>query len=81
MRRKIEMPLWYALVAIIVCFGVMIAAGYMYTNYVDKKNRRGLCDLVIFIDNRNHQLTPTTDDQRRYIKLIEQLRERQGCNN
>lgn len=69
----------YNIILVFAFTGATVGGSVWYTNYVDRHNREGFCDLVVYIAERGKQIPNPTPDQVEYFRLIEALRKRQGC--
>lgn len=78
-KAQKSLPYWYVFLTVIVAMVVMAIAGVVYTNYVDRKNASGWCDLIVFYTDYYRDHPPQTDLQRRQYALMDKRRMDLDC--
>lgn len=80
-RERISPSFRYIIFVCILSAVLMSVLNIFYTNWVDQTNRGAWCDLLTLIDEQSQTptVTPRTEAQLNYFRLIHDLRQKQGC--
>lgn len=80
------MRAWATVVMLILGFGLALGLTIGYVKKVDKEaerrnveRSRDICGIIVMLDDRNQKITPTSEDQRRFIDELHRYRQRLGC--
>jgi len=90
MRRL--MPMWYSVVAIVVCFILLAGGGIAYTKYVQQQTIERTeqiqrdadarwCPILIIADRPNPARPPQTPDEQEARRQLHMLRVSLGCGS
>lgn len=76
----------YALLAVFVTSVGLAIVNVWYTNHVQQESERrnetrsrDICGIIVIIDDRNQKISPTSEDQRRFIAELHRYRQKLGC--
>lgn len=77
---------WVSLLIAVVGLGVALGLGIGYVTKVDREaerrnveRSRDLCRILVLLDDRQQQVTPTSQDQADFIAAVHDLRVQKGC--
>lgn len=68
--------------AFVATFGVLLALellGLWYINDANVKRSQEICGIIVLLDDRNQQVTPTSESQRQFIEAIHNYRIALDC--
>lgn len=88
--RRLSMPLWYTIAAIVGSVLLLAVAGVAYTNYAlrqsaasereaDRRNDARWCALLVPLDNAYTATPPQTQTGKDVAAAIHRLRQQHGC--
>lgn len=79
MKRRVQMPLWYSLLALVVSMVLTAAVAVVIADRAARQSERRWCGIVTTLDDTYRATPPTTPTGRRQAAEIAKLRADFGC--